>query len=198
MKNKKRSASEEKEKCGTLKDTKKALSVDVLRQASPDDDDEEDDVTLVDHPALASNGKGSPSGDNDSFRSINGTYADSAASTTSTSLSRPHHYVTLTPDCEREESLYEDSSRSTTRKIMKDTLDLVLMKTFQFLRCREGRDQLEKTRCSDWDILSEVPFSFESEGGRRFEIFAASLKADPVKAYCLMVLPKFAAFDMVR
>ena len=187
QKNKKRSASEEKERCGTLKDRKKTLSVDVLRQPSFE---YEDDVTLVDHHALESDGKETPSKNGDSFRSSNGNYVDTAASTTS----YPHHYVTLTPDID--ESPYEES-RSTTQRIMKDTLDLVLMKSYQFLRLKEDRGPAERARCVDWDILSEVPFTFESLAGHRFEIFAASLKADPAKAYSLMVLPNSVIYDSV-
>ena len=82
---------------------------------------------------------------------------------------------------------------------MKDTLDLVLTKTNMFLRSKDDNfTAIDRTCADDWDILSHIPFSFEGPTGRRFDIFAASLKVDPVKAFSLMVLPEDFAFDLVR
>ena len=210
---KKRSLSEEKERSGVgaslsllLKDTKKtSSSVDFLRVTSSNDSDDDviDDVAVERnrdqaHLHIESNGgKETPS-----FRSTD-------ESTTPSQTPQLPYYVTLTPeggndingnasDDVTSESPYEET-RSSTNRIVKDTLDLVLKKTNHFLRGNGERQKIvmDRTRADDWDILSHVPFCFQGIEGRRYEIFAASLKADPAKAYCLMVLPTTISFRKV-
>ena len=174
LKDKKRSLSEEKESIEVFKESKKtSSSVDVLQSTSADNHIA---LNLVSESSLLFNG-------NSSHRTVH---------ESSMSSQYRHHYVTLSPEYE---FTYEES-RVATRRFVNDTLDLVLTKAKQFLRVR-NRHSMNESCADDWDILSHIPLTFEGLSGHRFEIFAASLKSDPVEAFSLMVLPEELDFELV-